>query len=53
MTSIADLVERASRRYADRVAVVDGDRSLSFAEVGDRSTRFANALLELVNARGW
>jgi acyl-CoA synthetase (AMP-forming)/AMP-acid ligase II len=47
VTSIADLVERASRRYADRVAVVDGDRSLSFAEVGDRSTRFANALLDL------
>ena len=26
MTTIAELVERASRRYADRVAVVDGDR---------------------------
>jgi acyl-CoA synthetase (AMP-forming)/AMP-acid ligase II len=47
VTSIADLVGRASRRYADRVAVVDGDRSLTFAEVGDRSTRFANALLGL------
>ena len=29
------------------MAVVDGDRSLTFADVGDRSTRFANALREL------
>jgi acyl-CoA synthetase (AMP-forming)/AMP-acid ligase II len=47
VTSIADLVARASRRYGGRVAVVDGERRLTFAEVGDRSTRFANALLEL------
>jgi non-ribosomal peptide synthetase component E (peptide arylation enzyme) len=47
VTSIADLVERASRRYADRVAVVDGARSLTFADVGERSTRIANALLGL------
>ena len=44
MTTIAELVERASRRFAKRTAVVDGDRRLSFAEVGDRSSRLANAL---------
>lgn len=49
MTSIADLVERASRRYARRVAVVDGERQLTFAEVDDRSSRFANALVELAH----
>jgi acyl-CoA synthetase (AMP-forming)/AMP-acid ligase II len=44
MTTIAELVERASRRFAQRTAVVDGDRRLTFAEVGDRSSRLANAL---------
>lgn len=45
MTTIGDLVERASRRYADRIAVVDGDRQLTFREVDERSNRLANALL--------
>jgi len=44
-TNIGELIERASRRHATRVAVVDGDRRLTFAEVGDRSGRLANALL--------
>ena len=47
MNTIADLVERASERYAPRVAVVDGERNLTFAEVGDRSVRLANVFLEL------
>jgi acyl-CoA synthetase (AMP-forming)/AMP-acid ligase II len=47
MTSISYLVDRASRQFADRVAVVDGDRTLTFAEVGERSTRLANALVGL------
>jgi acyl-CoA synthetase (AMP-forming)/AMP-acid ligase II len=51
-TSIGELIERASRRYARRVAVVDGDRELTFAEVGQRSARLANALLALSPARG-
>ena len=55
MTTIAELVERASRRFAERTAVVDGDRRLTFAEVGDRSSRLANALvgtLATARARG-
>lgn len=47
MTTISDLVDRASRRFASRVAVVDGDRQLTFAEVGERSNRLANALAGL------
>ena len=47
MNTIADLVERASMRFATRIAVVDGDRTLTFGEVGDRSTRLANVLIEL------
>jgi acyl-CoA synthetase (AMP-forming)/AMP-acid ligase II len=52
MTTIADLVERSSRRFAQRVAVVDGGRMLTFAEVGDRSARLANALIGLVPSAG-
>ena len=44
---IPDLVDRAVRRFADRVAVVDGPRRLTFAEVGDRVNRLANALIGL------
>jgi acyl-CoA synthetase (AMP-forming)/AMP-acid ligase II len=47
VTTIAELVERASRRFAPRVAVVDGPRQLTFAEVGERSARLANALVGL------
>ena len=47
MTGISTLVDRASRRFAGRTAVVDGTRTLTFAEVGERSNRFANALLHL------
>ncbi|HVX23269.1 MAG TPA: AMP-binding protein [Acidimicrobiales bacterium] len=47
MRAIPALVDRAVRRYADRVAVVDGPRRLTFAEVGDRVNRLANALIGL------
>ncbi|HEV3329123.1 MAG TPA: AMP-binding protein, partial [Acidimicrobiales bacterium] len=47
MSTIAELVERASRRYASRVAVVDGEREATFADVGERSGRLANALIGL------
>ena len=49
---IPALVDRAVHRYADRVAVVDGPRRLTFAEVGDRVNRLANALLGLSPAPG-
>jgi acyl-CoA synthetase (AMP-forming)/AMP-acid ligase II len=42
--TIPELVERAVRAYGPRTAVVDGDRQLTFAEVGERSGRLANAL---------
>lgn len=41
MPTIPELVERSARAYGPRVAVVDGDRHLTFAEVGDRSGRLA------------
>ncbi|WP_326834638.1 AMP-binding protein [Amycolatopsis rhabdoformis] len=40
-----ELVRRGARRFADRTAVVVGDREFSFAEVDERASRLANALL--------
>jgi acyl-CoA synthetase (AMP-forming)/AMP-acid ligase II len=50
--TIPELVERAVRTYGPRPAVVDGDRQLSFTEVGERSGRLANALVGLVPEPG-
>jgi len=46
------LVDRAVRWYGSRVAVSDGDRSLTFAEVGERSDRLAHALQHVAPAPG-
>jgi acyl-CoA synthetase (AMP-forming)/AMP-acid ligase II len=43
--SIPALIERAAAWHADRVAVVDPTRSLTFREVDRRANRLANALL--------
>jgi acyl-CoA synthetase (AMP-forming)/AMP-acid ligase II len=47
MTSLAELVDRAAVAHADRIAVVDGQHSLSFAEVATRSDRLARVLQDL------
>jgi acyl-CoA synthetase (AMP-forming)/AMP-acid ligase II len=47
VTSIPDLIDRAATWYGDAVAVVDGGRTLSFRQVGERSSRLANALRSL------
>jgi acyl-CoA synthetase (AMP-forming)/AMP-acid ligase II len=44
---IADLVRRGCRAHADRTLVVEGDRSLTYAEVWERSVRLVNALRTL------
>jgi acyl-CoA synthetase (AMP-forming)/AMP-acid ligase II len=50
--SIPALVERAAAWHADRVAVVDPKRSLTFREVDRRSSRLANALLSFESRPG-
>jgi acyl-CoA synthetase (AMP-forming)/AMP-acid ligase II len=40
--TIPELVRRAVAAHSERVAIVDGERQLSFAEVGDRANRLAN-----------
>ena len=52
MTPIATLIDRAADCYGDRLAVVDGDRRLTFRQVGERSSRLANALLHLGSGPG-
>ncbi len=41
------LLDRSFRQHASRVAVEDGDRTETFAQLADRSDRLASALLEL------
>ena len=45
--TLADMVEQALGRYRQRIALVDGQRRLTFAELEARSGRLANALLAL------
>lgn len=47
MHTFADPLARAERVAAARVAVVDGDRQLTYAELGRRCRRLAGALGEL------
>ena len=42
--SIADILARAAATFGDRVAVVDGDRSFTYAELAARSGSLARAL---------
>ncbi len=44
--NLGELVSRASQWYGEATAVVDGERTISFREVDERSNRLANALLE-------
>jgi acyl-CoA synthetase (AMP-forming)/AMP-acid ligase II len=46
-TTIPILIDRAARWFGDADAVHDGERTLSFRQVGERSNRVANALLGL------
>ncbi|MGH3736558.1 MAG: AMP-binding protein [Micromonosporaceae bacterium] len=44
---LATLLDRAARRYRDRIAVEGPEGSLSFAELGDRVSRLARGLRSL------
>lgn len=41
-----DLLRSAARRQGETIAVVDGDRELTYAELDERSSRFAAAIAE-------
>jgi len=44
--SLRDTLDQAFKRNADRVAIVDGDKSVSYAELNGRATRLALNLLD-------
>jgi len=44
--AIHDLLDAAARRRGERIAVVDGDRELTYAELEDRSSRLAAAMTD-------
>jgi acyl-CoA synthetase (AMP-forming)/AMP-acid ligase II len=45
-TCLGDVPTRSSSRFAQRVAIVDGDRSLTYGELDDLSSACARGLLE-------
>jgi len=47
-----ELLRRSAERYADRTAVEDGDRCLTYAALEARSNRMANLLASLGVSRG-
>ena len=50
--SFTQSLRRACQTVADKVAVVDGERSFSWRELGDRSARLAGAMQDLGMAPG-
>jgi long-chain acyl-CoA synthetase len=50
--AIGDLLKRAAQRFPHRIAVTDGDRKLSFAEIERDANRFANYLVSRGLKRG-
>ena len=44
MDSLADIVRGHAKATPDRVALVDGDRTFTYAQLDDRSNRFAEGL---------
>ena len=52
MYPLAHVLQRASRLYATRTAVVDGGLRLSYRALADRVHRLAGALTALGLARG-
>jgi fatty-acyl-CoA synthase len=49
---VDDFIRRPSRLYADKIAVIDGDRRFTYREYRERCNRLANALLALGVRKG-
>ena len=49
---LQDLLTRAARRYGGKTAVIDGDRSFTYSEMGELSDRLAAALAGLGVGKG-
>lgn len=49
---INDFLHRAARLYADKVAIVDGEKRFTYAQYQERANRLSNALLALGVKKG-
>ena len=49
---VDDFLRRATQVYADKTAVIDGNRRFTYRELGERVNRLSNALLELGVSQG-
>src|SRR5436309_11986489 len=47
-----DFLRRAARNFPDKLAVIDGEREFTYAELQRRANRWSNALLSLGVSRG-
>jgi long-chain acyl-CoA synthetase len=52
MMTLADPLEHARSCFGDRLALIDGDRTITYQELADRCARLAVALAELGVQRG-
>jgi long-chain acyl-CoA synthetase len=52
MITLADPIEHARACFGERVAVIDGERNISYAELSDRCRRLAGGLASLGVKRG-
>ena len=50
--NLKQMLERAAKRYADKTAIVMGERRLSYAELDEASNKMAHALLRLGVGKG-
>lgn len=50
--TMPDVLDRACTYYQDQVAIVDGDRSLTYSELRDLSDKVGSALLSLGLEKG-
>lgn len=44
--AIGDIIRRAAKRYQDEIALVEGEKSISYDELDQACNRFANYLIE-------
>lgn len=51
MNPLASLLTRAERQFSGKIAIVYGDRQLTFAQVGEGASRLASALVHRLGVR--
>lgn len=50
--NVGMLIDKTVRKYKEKIAVKMGERAITYAEIGEKTNRFANALLNLKLNKG-